>query len=97
MDRLSREREETLVRPPEPAPEPTRGGSLDWASAVGNQAVQRLARQAMEPEAETALEEPEAEEGPPPEVEQLEVQGIGMDAIAGLAAVDELAEDELPQ
>jgi len=97
MDRLAREREETAVRPPEPAPEQARAGSLDWASAVGNQAVQRLARQAMEPEAEPALEEAEAEEAPPPEVEQLQAQGISLDAVAGLDAVDDLAEDELPE
>ena len=97
MDRLSREREETAARPPEPAPELARASSLDWASAVGNQAVQRLARQAMEPEADTASEETEAEEAPPPEVEQLQAQGIGMDAVAGLDAVDDLAEDELPE
>ena len=97
MDRLSREREETLARPPEPAPEPARATSLDWASAVGNQAVQRLARQAMEPEAEATLDEPEAEEAPPAEVEQLQAQGISMDAVAGLDAVDDLAEDELPE
>ena len=97
MDHLSPEREETAVRPPEPAPEPARAGSMDWASAVGNQAVQRLARQAMEPEAEPEVEESEAEEAPPPEVEQLEAQGISMDAVAGLDAVDDLAEDELPE
>ena len=94
---VSREREEdraTTTRPPEPAPaELERAGSLDWASAVGNQAVARLARQAMEPE----VEEAEAEEAPPAEVEQLESQGIGMDAIAGLDAVDDLAEGDLPE
>ena len=95
MDRLSREREETTARPPEPAPEAAHPNSLEWASAVGNQAVQRLARQAMEPESEVA--EAEAEEAPPPEVAQLEAQGIGMDALAGLDAVDALAEDELPE
>ena len=94
---LSREREEdraATTRPPEPAPaQPEHAGSLDWASAMGNQAVARLARQAMEPE----VEEAEAEEAPPAEVEQLESQGIGMDAIAGLDAVDDLAEGDLPE
>src|SRR5687767_2671851 len=93
---LSREREEDRAatsRPPEPAPaQAERPGWLEWASAMGNQAVARLARQAMEPEveeAEGAEIEAEAEEAPPAEVEQLESQGIGMDAIAGLDAVDD--------
>ena len=66
---------------------------------MGNQAVARLARQAMEPElAEEAPEaEAEAEEAPPAEMEQLESQGIGADALAGLGAVDDLAEDDLPE
>jgi len=93
----SREREEdraTGVRPPEPAPpEAVRAGSLDWASAVGNQAVARLARQTLDHEDS----ESEAEEAPPPEVEQLEAQGIGMDAMAALAAVDDMAEGDLPE
>ena len=101
MDRVSREREDDRLteRPPEPAPDPGRAGSMEWASAMGNQAVARLARQAMEPElAEEALEaEAEAEEAPPAEMEQLESQGIGADALAGLGAVDELAEDDLPE
>jgi hypothetical protein len=101
MDRVSREREDDRLtqRPPEPAPDPGRAGSMEWASAMGNQAVARLARQAMEPElAEEAPEaEAEAEEAPPAEMEQLESQGIGADALAGLGAVDELAEDDLPE
>ena len=100
MDRVSREREDDRLtqRPPEPAPDPGRAGSMEWASAMGNQAVARLARQAMEPElAEEAPEaEAEAEEAPPAEMEQLESQGIGADALAGLDAVDDLAEDDLP-
>ena len=98
---VSREREEelTATRRPEPAPpDPTRSGALDWASAVGNQAVARLARQAAETEeAEVEAPEAEGEEAAPPEVEQLESQGIGMDAMAGLGAVDDLAEGELPE
>ena len=99
---LSREREEdrtATTRPPEPVPAaPERGGSLEWASAMGNQAVARLARQAMEPEVEEVEgAEAEAEEAPPAEVEQLESQGIGMDAIAGLDAVDDMAEGDLPE
>jgi hypothetical protein len=62
---LSREREEDRLtgttRPPEPAPpEAARPGALDWASAMGNQAVARLARQAIDHEDEGA----EAEESP---------------------------------
>ena len=97
----SREREEDRaagVRPPEPAPpEAVRAGSLDWASAIGNQAVARLARQAMEHEASEAEAESEAEDAPPPEVEQLEAQGIGMDAMAALASVEDMAEGDLPE
>jgi hypothetical protein len=97
MDRLSREREDertATTRPPEPVPAPA--GPMQWASAMGNQAVARLARQAMEPELEEEAPEAEAEEAPPAEVEQLQSQGIGMDALAGLDAVDDLAEGELP-
>ena len=93
---VSREREEdraAATRPPEPAPPAE--SRLDGASAMGNQAVARLARQAVEPE-ELEHAEEEAEEAPPPEVEQLEAQGIGMDAMAGLAAVDDMAEGDLP-
>jgi len=95
---LSRERDpERQARPPEPAPpEPVRSGALDWASAMGNQAVARLARQAAEPE-ETEVAEAETEEAPPAELAELEAQGIGMDALAGLSAVDDMAEGELPE
>jgi hypothetical protein len=93
MDHLQRERDVEPVNshgeePPAPASVPA--GSLAWASAVGNQAVQRLAREAM-PEAEEA----EAEEAPP-EVAAMEAAGIGPAEAAGLEAVDDLAEDELP-
>ena len=95
----AREHEEvpsTGARPPEPAPpDAVRAGSLDWASAIGNQAVARLARQSMEHE-DTETES-EAEAAPPPEVEQLEAQGIGMDAMVALADVDDMAEGDLPE
>jgi hypothetical protein len=84
--------------------EPVRPGSLAWASAVGNHAVQRLARQPDEHDHEA--EEPgaaeggapasEAEEVPPPEVDALQAAGIGHDGLAGLAATDQLGEDALP-
>ena len=96
---ISREREEdraSITRPPEPAPAEPAQANLDWASAVGNQAVARLARQAMEPLHDEA-EEAEAEEAPPAEVEQLEAQGIGMDEMARLDAVDDMAEGDLPE
>jgi len=95
---LSRERDaERQTRPAEPAPpEPARSGALDWASALGNQAVARLARQAAEPEG-TEIAEAETEEAPPAELAELEAQGIGMDALAGLAAVDDMTEGDLPE
>jgi hypothetical protein len=80
-----------------------RPGSLAWASAVGNHAVQRLARQPddeheheAEP-AEGAAPAVEAEEAPPPEVDALQGAGIGHEGLAGLAAVDQLGEDALPE
>jgi hypothetical protein len=92
MDRLAHEREEESVRrTPPPAPEPVQAGSLAWASAVGNQAVQRLARQAAPEEVE------ELEEEPPQEVAAMEAAGIGPQEAAGLEAIDDLAEDELPE
>ena len=82
-----------------------RPGSLAWASVVGNHAVQRLARQpdehdheAEEPAgAEGAAPAAEAEEAPPPEVDALQGAGIGHESLAGLAAVDQLGEDALPE
>ncbi|MGH2968625.1 MAG: hypothetical protein ACRDK0_06120 [Solirubrobacteraceae bacterium] len=97
MERLSHEREEESVRrAPPPAPEPVQAGSLAWASAIGNQAVQRLARQGA---AEELEQEPpqEVEEEPPQEVAAMEAAGIGPREAAGLEAIDDLAEDELPE
>ena len=95
MDRLQREREEEAVElHGEERPRRARAGRLARVgSAVGNQAVQRLAREAMP---ETELDEAEAEEAPPPEVQAMEDAGIGAAEVAGLEAVDDLAEDELP-
>ncbi len=82
-----------------------RPGSLAWASAVGNRAVQSLARQSLETDelaaeegdaAGAAAPEPETAEAPPAEVGALEGAGIGHEHLAGLATVDELAEDALP-
>ena len=72
---------------------------MEWASAMGNQAVARLARQAMEPELETEAPEAEAEaeEAPPAEVEQLEAAGDRDGRPGGLGAVDDMAEGDLPE
>jgi hypothetical protein len=109
--RLTRREEGTEQRPgasTSARAEAVRPGSLAWASAVGNHAVQRLARQpiggeqeAEDPEAAGAgspAPEPavEAEEAPPPEVGALQGAGIGHESLAGLAAVDQLGEDALP-
>jgi hypothetical protein len=82
-------REQTQLRP----------GTLAWASAVGNTAVARLARQAAE---QQDPEQAGGQEGaetapPPPEVAALEGAGIGHEALAGLDAVDQLGEGALPE
>ena len=103
MERLAAKRDEQPSRGEEPAaPAPVVPGSLQWASAVGNAAVQRLARQEAEvaeaePEVEAVAPEEAAEEAAPPEVEAMEQAGIGPEAVAGLEAVDELGEDALPE
>ena len=76
--------QEAAAEPPAPAVVP---GSLEWASAVGNHAVARLARQAAEPEVEEepVPEEAEEEESMAPEDEE---------AAAAVADVDE---EQLPQ
>ena len=95
MERHSREREEDAVRDVHsepPASEPAlQAGSLAWASAIGNQAVQRLARQSLDEE------EGAEEEAVPEEVTAMTAAGIGPQEVAGLAAVDDLAEDEIPE
>jgi hypothetical protein len=76
--------EETAAPPPAPAVVP---GSLEWASAVGNSAVARLARQAAPEQGseEEAVPEAEAEEeAMAPEDEE---------AAAAVAGVDE---EQLP-
>ena len=77
------EREETpraVAREPEPEPAPEARGSMEWASALGDPAVARLARQAAGEEEKLA-----GEEGP-------EKEGADVEA-----AIEELAEDELPE
>ena len=96
MEHLSHEPDEDAVRdvrPEPPAPEPVHAGSLAWASAIGNQAVQRLARQSLDEEPAEEAGEEEA----PPEVEAMTAAGIGPQEAAGLEAVDDLAEDEIPE
>ena len=68
--------------PPPPVQQPDR---LAWASAVGNQAVQALARQVAPAEEEAAPEE-EAAEAAAPE-----------DEAEAAAIPEELPEDELPE
>jgi hypothetical protein len=87
MTRFTQEQGEesvrTAPRPPEPEAAPVAPGSMEWASALGNQAVARLARQAA----------PELEEAP--DVEAAEESEAGTeDAVA--ATIEALPEDELP-
>jgi hypothetical protein len=87
---FAREREgakRSVRRTPEPAPaDPVRPGSLAWASAVGNQAVARLARQAAGPEEEEQV---------PAEAEAAEAPAAGPEA-EGAETEAEIPEDELP-
>jgi hypothetical protein len=102
VERLARTREVEAPRQARRTPaEQTelRPGTLAWASAVGNTAVARLARQAAEQEEPEQAGGPEGVEAgaPPPEVAALESAGIGQEALAGLDAVDELGEGALPE
>jgi len=68
MTRITQEHGEeslrTTSRPPEPEPAPLAPGSMQWASALGNQAVAGLARQAdLETEEAEAVEEEAADDG----------------------------------
>jgi hypothetical protein len=87
LDDLERRTEEPQPAPPAPVQAPEQ---LAWASAVGNQAVQRLARsvgvarQPAEEEQVPAEEEEQAGEASP-EDEAVPVEG------------EELPEDELPE
>ena len=61
MERTREGEPERLARPPEPAPPEVPGSpDMQWASAIGNQAVARLARQAEE----GGLHEDEPEDAP---------------------------------
>ena len=87
---IEREHEDRVVarelrKEPEP-PAPVRAGSREWASAVGNAAVARLARERMV--AREADEEEELE-GEPAEGEEIPAEG--------LEAIDDLPEDALPE
>jgi hypothetical protein len=98
----------TQERAPAPPKQAAPVGSLAWASAVGNQAVQRLAHQTVAREAveeEEEVEEPEAVEGAAPAegVEGAAPAGeeppgdFSPEEAEGLATLDELPEDELPE
>jgi hypothetical protein len=77
--------EEQAAEPPAPAPAVV-PGSLEWASAVGNQAVARLAaEQAPAPEEEAAA---------PAEGEEQQLAPEDEEAAAAVAAVDE---EQLPE
>jgi len=76
------------VQPPAPSVTP---GSLQWASAVGNQAVQRLARTTVAREA-VAEEEEEAEGGEAAPAAEAAAGGAG-----SAGAQEEAPEDELPE
>jgi hypothetical protein len=87
---IEREHEDRVVaretrKEPEP-PTPVRAGSREWASAVGSAAVARLARERMV--AREADEEEELEEEPA-EGEEIPEEGLAM--------IDELPEDALPE
>jgi hypothetical protein len=81
-------REAVEEKAPEPPPPAVVPGSLEWASAVGNQAVARLARQA-----DPAAEEAPAPEEEAPEEEQQEMSPEDAEAAAAVADVDE---EQLP-
>jgi hypothetical protein len=87
---IEREHEDRVVaREPTKEPEPVvpvRAGTREWASAVGNAAVARLARERMV--AREADEEEELEEEPA-EGEEIPDES--------LQAIDELPEDSLPE
>jgi hypothetical protein len=67
MTRITQEQGEesvrTTPRPAEPEPAPLAPGSMQWASALGNQAVARLARQADLETEEAESVEDEAPDG----------------------------------
>jgi hypothetical protein len=81
---------------PAPAPPVVQSDRLAWASAVGNQAVQALARAAAPAEEELAPEEEAAPEEAAVEGEAAEAAGPEGELEAA-AIPDELPEDELPE
>jgi hypothetical protein len=88
---IEREHEDRVVaretrREPEPAV-PVRAGTREWASAVGSAAVARMARQRMV--AREADEAEEVEEEEPAEGAEIPEEGLAM--------IDELPEDALPE
>lgn len=85
------ERQQERARPPQPAP-PLQFGTLGWASAMGSQAVARIARQPVE-----ELEAPEAEAEPAADAEigaEAEIAPEGGEAEAAEGSEAEAAESE---
>ncbi len=94
------ERQQGRERPKQPTPA-LQFGTRDWASAVGNQAVARIARQPVEEleeaEAESAVAEApadEAEAGMAPEGAEAEV---GEEAESEAEMIPDDLPDELPE
>jgi hypothetical protein len=87
--------QEQAARAPQPPPA-VQAESLMWASAVGNQAVQRLARQHAataeeEPPTVAPEEAPGEEAAPPAEADEAE-EALAPGEPEALAAVDDDAE-----
>ena len=96
------ERQEERARPQQPAPA-LQFGTPVWASAMGNQAVARLARQAAEEEEVPAEAEAAAAEAMPPELlEEPGAEAAGEPAAAagpeveGEGGIPEDLPEELP-
>jgi hypothetical protein len=86
LDDLERQTEEAQPAPPAPVQRPEQ---LAWASAVGNQAVQRLARSVA-----VARQPAEEEQAPEEEEQAAEASPEGEPEAA---AEEELPEDKLPE
>ena len=95
--------EETVSRETASSP-PAQEARVAWASAIGNQAVQRLARRTLAREAVEEEEEvdegasaPEAVEEAAPPADAAPPEDVAPAEAEGLAALDDLPEDELPE
>jgi hypothetical protein len=83
------ERQQERARAPQPAPA-LQFGTLGWASAVGNQAVARIARQPAD-----ELEGAEAEAEEPLEADAAEAE-LGEEAESEAEMIPDDLPDELP-